>query len=362
MDKHNFEDSSWFTIAEAASEHYKSYVNSSFGDSTKLSLAKNEIDQALLLFNTGTEPKDTICYLKEYCLADKNFLFGYAGEIYANFDKEKSLEYFKLFQFYKFNEWITDISISEDKEKNYFNDKRYEGVTAYKFRACSPHLFADLANNEITLSRPHCMNDPFDSLYSIWSEEDNLTNVLTDKKHISMFKKSFDYYRFCSFCIDDDAENTILGNILMWSHYADEHRGICIKYKLKGNCINTDCSDDIDDVRPQALLHRINYKKVEPLSLQEKSIKIGLAFAHKHPCWEYEKEARLISYDATKEGDRYTIPYNEGISIEAIYFGLNCSKDDKTIIKRILDDKNIEYYDMKCNYGDVYKMDIKSEK
>lgn len=174
-----------------------------------------------------------------------------------------------------------------------------------------------------------------------------------------MFKKSFEYYRFCSFCIGNNAKNTILRNILMWSHYADEHKGICIKYKLKGNCINTDCSDD---VHPQALLHRINYKNVKLLSVKNESIQIGMAFAYKSLCWKYEKEARLISYDATKEGDRYKIPYRKGISIEAIYFGLNCSEGDKAHIKELLADKNIKYYDMKLNYGDVYRMDIKLEK
>lgn len=321
--------SSWLDIAETAREHYKSYVNSPL-DSNKLLLTKDEIDQALLLFNTKTEPINIISYFNEKIEENETKLFGLAGEIYAHFDEKKSLEYFKLFQFYRFKDWIIDISNNTDKEKKHFNNKRDEGVTAYKFRACSPYLFADLVNNRITLSRPHCMNDPFDSLYCVWSEKENLTNIVKDKMHIPMFKKSFDYYRFCSFCINDNAKNTILKNILMWSHYADEHKGICIKYKLKGNCINTDCSDD---VHPQTLLHRIDYKNVEPLSVQNKSIEIGLAFAHKDSCWKYEKEARIIQYDATKEDDRLTISYDEGISIETIYFGLDCSEDNKAIIK-----------------------------
>lgn len=343
-------DSNYIGVAETARKYYQSYIKSL--DEKELRLAKKEINKALLLFNNGTKPKDFI-------IENKKNLFGLAGEIYAHFDKEKSLEYFKISQFYLFNKWIEDISKDENKDKKYFNDKRDEGVTAYKFRDCSPYLFADLTNNEITLSRPQCMNDPFDSLYSIWSEEDNLESVLKDKIHIPMFKKSFDYYRFCSFCIDNDAENTILKNILMWSHYANEHKGICIKYKLQGNCINTDCSDD---VHPQALLHRIDYQNKKPISVKNESIKIGLAFAHKDSCWEYEKEARLIHYDTTKEDDHITIPYDKDISIEAVYFGIRCSDNNKAIIKNLLDNKDVIYYDMKYNYENVYRMKIDDNK
>jgi len=358
MNKHNSKNSSWIDLAKEARKHYESYVILSL-DSKELLLTKNEIDQALMLFNTETEPIDISHFIEEQCSQNKTNLFGLAGEIYAHFDKEKSFDYFKLFQFYRFKDWINDISTNADKEKIYFNNKRDEGVTAYKFRDCSPYLFADLTNNSITLSRPHCMNDPFDSLYSIWSKEDNLTNVIKDETHIPMFKKSFDYYRFCSFCIDNDAENTILRNILMWSHYANKHEGICIKYKLKRNCINTDCSDN---VYPPTLLHRIDYKSSGPISVRNKSIKIGLAFAHKDPCWEYEKEARLICYNATKEGDHDTMPYDEDISIEAVYFGIKCSNENKAIIKKLLNGKNVKYYDMEYNYEDVYKMNPILEK
>lgn len=169
-----------------------------------------------------------------------------------------------------------------------------------------------------------------------------------------MFNKSFDYYRFCSFCIDDDAKKKILKNILMWSHYADEHKGICIKYKLNGNCI---MNDQYADAGHLTLLHRIEYKNINPMSVKEKSIQIGLAFTHKAPCWKYEKEARLICYNDKEEKEHVAFPYDNNISIEAVYFGLHCSDENKVIIKRLLSDQNIKYYEMKYNYDNVYNME-----
>ena len=172
-----------------------------------------------------------------------------------------------------------------------------------------------------------------------------------------MFHKSFDYYRFCSFCIDDD-KNSILNNNLMWSHYANEHKGVCIRYKLMDDCISSSISLDIHH---QTCLHRIHYCNSiddKPISVNDKSIAIGAAFAQKQECWEYEKESRLICFDDTTENDRITIPYDEGISIEAVYFGLKCSEDDEAYIKKLLAGKHVKYYYMKLDNKNVYRMKI----
>lgn len=357
MNTLDFESHSWIEIAKKASTIYKSYIDST--DAKELEKAKEWIDKALVLFETGEGTDDFPSSLKENDLNFQKKLFSLAGEIYANFDKKKSLKYFKRFQNYQFNKCIADILNDNDKKNKNFNDERDKGVFAYKFSSCSKYLFADLAKDRITLSKPCCMNDPFDSLYSLWGRSENLISLVKDKAHIKILHKSYDYYRFSSFCIDDHAKKNILRNILMWSHYADKHKGICIKYKLKEDCINTDC---FDDAQPKLLLHRINYKNKNTVSVNEKSIGIGLAFTNKAKCWAYEKESRLICYDDRTEKKHVAISYKSDISIEAVYFGTNCSEDDKETIKKILDGKHVLYYDMRLNFEDVYKMDIVREK
>lgn len=272
-------------------------------------------------------------------------LYGLAGQIYSYIDNDKSLEYFKRFQYHTLKGLIN--------ASGGYNDMRDVGVIAYKFRQYSQYLLKDLKNNVITLSRPCCMNDPFDSLYSIWSQPENLKFCVDDQNHISMFHKSFDYYRLCSFCIDDDAENNILKNILMWSHYADGHKGVCIQYRLKNDCVSTNLSPDF---RHQVVLQRINEQINDTVSVRNASIPLKFLFAHKFSGWQYEKESRLICYDDTTENDRITIGYGEGISIEAVYFGLNCTDESKSVIKKLLSNQNIKYYIMKCDYNNVYKM------
>lgn len=328
----------------------------------ELSMAKKMIDKSIRKFEKYFKRRNAFLnILIRPSIVKIPDIYNLAGEIYSYINEEKSLEYYKVYQYYTFRNWLTTIESQSREEKFGYHDRKFYGVTAYKFRSCSPDLFTDLAKKQITLSKPCCMNELFDSLYSLWSRPENPNSIVKDKKHIKMFRKSFDYYRLCSFCIDDD-DKSILKNNLMWTHYANEHKGVCIRYKLMDNCISSSLSLN---VHRQTCLHRIHYYNCidkKPISVNNKSIKLGALFAQKEERWEYEKESRLICFDDTTVNDRLAIPYKDDISVEAVYFGLDCSEDDKATIKKILKGKLVIYYDMRLNFEDVNKMDIVSEK
>lgn len=72
--------------------------------------------------------------------------------------------------------------------------------------------------------------------------KNNIRNINKDYKkknsslHFASLAKSYQYYRIRSFCANTDtmkSDKTIPQNILMWSHYANGHKGICVKYRLK---------------------------------------------------------------------------------------------------------------------------------
>jgi len=328
---------------EKAQTNFKNFLELNY-NTTYLKNAQEVIDKAIGTVRNNRDTHRTL--IIEAITSNINKLYELAGEIYSYIDKDKSLEYYKCFQYYNLKALVN--------ASDGYNKMRDAGVIAYKFRSCSKYLLMDLINNVITFSRPRCMNDPFDSLYSIWSQPQNLKSLVNDQNHIPMFHKSFDYYRLCSFCIDDDAENTILRNILMWSHYADGHKGVCIKYRLKNDCVSTKLSLDFHH---QVVLQRVNYNSMnKSVSLRSGSIPLKLSLANKFSCWQYEKEARLICYDDTIEEDRMTIGGDKNISIEAVYFGINCTDESKSIIKKLLSNQNIKYYIMKCNYENVYEM------
>ena len=145
-----------------------------------------------------------------------------AGEIYAKNGKQvEALEhYMKAMYYFSF--------LNPEFKSN-------KTIRAFSFRKYNQFTLADLINNEITVSSSTTMNDPFDSLINLWGEEGNLSNTCNDKLHIKPMLESFKSYRIRSFCMGRGNES--VKNILMWSHYADEHNGFCIKYKLSQHFI-----------------------------------------------------------------------------------------------------------------------------
>lgn len=266
-------------------------------------------------------------------------IYYLAGEIYG---KKKlfqdSLKYYKIANYY-------GILLKSDFEEDY--------IELYSFRKYNTYTLNDLINGEITVSPSTKMNDPFDSLINLWASKENLSE-LSNGEHIESLSKSFELFRIRSFC----KGNKAIKNILMWSHYADEHRGFCVKYKFSKYFIKRPETNEYKHM----YLKKINYRD-EKIDLKSHSINTDLAFAKKDKCWEYEDEVRLISYDLDNDNEFQQIPLDKESKIEAIYFGCNCSDKDKQTVYNIISkmyDYKIQFYNMKMDFRDVY--DLKIEK
>jgi len=99
-------------------------------------------------------------------------------------------------------------------------------------------------------------------------------------------------------------------NPLMWSHYADSHRGICIGFSTEA------CQD---------------LKKVFPVKYSDKIVNIGGKhsdglFSKKHTAWSYEQEWRL----ATDKQEYVDLPDN---SIVSVIFGGRVDSRDADWVK-----------------------------
>lgn len=149
-----------------------------------------------------------------------------AGEVYAIIGKhEESMKNYQKYQYHV------------EQVKNEVLDEK-ENAVLYSFRRFNEYTLTDLINNQITVCHSSKMNDPFDSIANIWGSEDNLRKICYSQdcdKYIPIFSESFKYSRIRSFIANREtyeADDNILSNILMWSFYADEHKGFCIRYRL----------------------------------------------------------------------------------------------------------------------------------
>lgn len=269
--------------------------------------------------------------------------YGLAGQIYAdNNEDEKSLAAFKEYLLIKSRIKSTDNS-----------------SCLLSFRRYNEYSLSDLINDELTLCSPRVMNDPYDTLFLKWAEYQNKANK--DKKHIKFLCETFDSYRIRSFSLPKDINgNEMIENILMWSHYAGNHEGFCVKYKLPDSIF---VEDDEDVIRLRKIIYHENEEEKgnSIINLEIPTIDTTLGLCRKHPCWEYENEVRLIAYLPHNEKAFY--PLSLGFpAIEEIYFGYKCPKEHIKTIRNVLDNKEqyrehkIKYYQMESDYSNIYKL------
>lgn len=125
----------------------------------------------------------------------------------------------------------------------------------------------------------------------------------------------------------------IKDNILMWSHYADQHKGFCIEF-------NRSPDNDLGNIKmTQPVKYYYDYPDVNPLDSDgniDESIHKKMLFS-KAKDWAYEKEWRLTYEEGDKEepmpGD-----------ITSIIFGLRMPDEHKNYIRKILvDQPDIRY-------------------
>lgn len=76
------------------------------------------------------------------------------------------------------------------------------------------------------------------------------------------------------FCMTEDSEN-----LLMWSHYADQHRGVCIEFAIE---------DDDTLSRAQMVTYSETYPVIRGASDAPKALLM------KSPAWAYEREWRCV--------------------------------------------------------------------
>ena len=255
-------------------------------------------------------------------------LFGVAGEIYAYIgDLQKSLEMYVLYQ----------------KEKCRIKNEEYP--TLYTFRPISKYSIFDIARNQITLSHPSKFNDPFDSLILQWIN--HYANNSDDKPFRKIFAESYKYYRVRSFASDTETDKAI-SNILMWSHYADSHKGMCLQYHFSEGF--TKNREDLIRFR------RVKYPiEMQKLDFEKGSIDTDLGLLTKTHCWKYENEVRLISY-IDKGQEFYSVNLDDASYIKAVYFGKCCSSEDIELIKSIVTTPDVQFYIMECSDEDPWNI------
>ena len=158
--------------------------------------------------------------------------------------------------------------------------------------------------------------------------EDAETGILTS----NILSELREHYSRGVFCFSKDGKN-----MLMWSHYGDEHKGICIGYS--------------NDRKPTPNIRPVIYGKygvIKTSSLYKAVVKNDKdeqttieneILLKKSSAWRYEKEYRLISSTGLQDSP---------LKLEEITFGLRCPDEVRHTIIKMMEGRRqeIKYYEM----------------
>ena len=242
-------------------------------------------------------------------------------------------------------------------------------------------LIQDITDNRITLSNPENFNDPMDPILREWLiMQIRDAKINEDAKTFNLLKIVLKHLHTCSLsgykeshCHDrltNSKRQKQVYNPLMWAHYANSHKGICIEYEITPDCLARHNNDnELLRLCPCA------YRNHKPMS---DGITLDNALKAKASCWSYEKEARLIYYSKdmsrwvnpnykdkngqknTKEARLLDYIFLEGFSVKAIYFGVRTSQKDYNDVIRLLQNLNpsVELYKMEFNKYDITQLKV----
>ena len=136
---------------------------------------------------------------------------------------------------------------------------------------------------------------------------------------------------------------------LMYSHYTDKHKGICIEYDFSD--FDTENTSLLEVKYKEEL--KIDSKIVQIMMKSDNDINEEISFLDlfrtKHLNWEYEKEYRVMTYDV----DKIYRP------IKAIYLGKDFPKDNIELIKKLIEDKDITLYQVALHEHNVFRLEAK---
>jgi len=236
----------------------------------------------------------------------------------------------------------------------------------FKYRSINEHTKVNLKQNQLYFTNPVDFTDPFDSRTDLvyrGSREDweyylikngskrSIDTLIKDKTLkrkgneliLNMNEKKFPHTEvrcgsdfgeehFCRVsCFSKTYES-----ILMWSHYADGHQGICLCFNSESFSDNSGSYLNIDSEK--CGFYEVIYDKEMPKQLNmlfvNEWIKIAKFVTTKHTDWKYEKEYRIVL--PRNSQNEVCIRKFPKENLEAIIFGLKIKKKEANEIFEIV--------------------------
>jgi hypothetical protein len=263
-------------------------------------------------------------------------------------------------------------------------------MIVYKYRPIDKYTLELLINNEFHFSFPENFNDPFDCYvnwdytaspekYKEWVDSKNTFPYEFKAKMYELIDKGIfsEYLKEYSLVQEKKREILVLSfskindNILLWSHYADCHKGVSfgflsekienfdsLEFEQKMNFQNI-----FKDNENLAALHKIiyEYNDTRFRYFEDDFFVHTKILGNKSPDWKYEEEYRVY---AMSKYFKYNGAVIKNIKfptkiLKEIIFGIKASKEDKKTIRSIVKNKGYDVNFFQCERKtDEYGLNI----
>jgi Protein of unknown function (DUF2971) len=167
------------------------------------------------------------------------------------------------------------------------------------------HALNNLARRRLKISRIADLNDPFELLGANLRDKNlrrafiAMKDTLNNDNGVLCFSKSW-------------------ANPLLWSHYADKHRGMCLGFELADELATS--------VRYVAERSKFRDPAITKLPISPSDVQAILLT--KFVGWEYEDEIRVfVALDhEVKEDDLYFYEYSSSLALREVILGPRCKE------------------------------------
>lgn len=224
----------------------------------------------------------------------------------------------------------------------------HQAMRYYSFRGISDYALDEIKYEKITLAHPREFNDPLDTILVWWLNNEIKKGESKDElelKYRLLMKKASEHIKMrCLIGAKYKEDGTWKEravedlSVLMWAHYANSHRGMCLEYEFDKKIFKSGITTSEEEI---VMLAPIEYAEV--ISFEgEPSMKQALF--QKSNFWEYEHEMRLCNFN-TNETEEFPSIRCEG-ALKAVYLGEKCSDVDRRRVEVAIGDKDIALYQM----------------
>ncbi len=197
----------------------------------------------------------------------------------------------------------------------------------YKYQSINENSISNLKNKILWASEAKAFNDPFEFQYSVAGENPERNNI--DK----LFKE---FERMKVLCLSEDPRN-----ILMWSHYTNQHTGMCLGFYNDTYSMPVNYSNEFPHV---------DFNSQDGRNRIQEFMKI---ITTKSKVWEYEQERRQIYMNNGPNQIKYPG------ELFMVAFGMRAKEEEIEKVKKIISDKDVLFYRCKPFSGQ-YKIDFQN--